>query len=121
MKCKIELNDLRFYAFHGVLPQETLAGNHFLVHLTLTAPIERALSSDDLDDTINYGAVYRLIEAEMKIPSKLLEHVAGRILHSLKTHFPQLEEIELTLSKLNPPVGGEAGRASVILKETYPS
>ncbi|MDR1980060.1 MAG: dihydroneopterin aldolase [Tannerellaceae bacterium] len=119
MVSKIELNNLKFYAFHGVLPQEMLVGNNFLINLTLTAPIEKAVSSDDLDDTINYATVYHLIEKEMIIPSKLLEHVAGRILRSLKTHFPQLEEIELVVSKLNPPIGGEADRASVILKETY--
>lgn len=119
MISKVELKELKFYAYHGVLPQETIVGNNFTINIILTSPLEKAIQSDDLNDTINYAIVYDLIKKEMEIPSKLLEHVAGRILRSLKKHFPQLSEIELTLSKLNPPVGGDIHSASVILKETY--
>ncbi|MDR1937795.1 MAG: dihydroneopterin aldolase, partial [Tannerellaceae bacterium] len=80
---------------------------------------EEAVSSDDLNATINYASVYYLVKNEMNIPSRLLEHAAGRILHSLKKHFPQITEIELSLSKLNPPITGDIRSAAVILKETY--
>jgi dihydroneopterin aldolase len=119
MNSKIELKDLKFYAYHGVLPQETLVGNNYILTVTLTAPLAKAMVSDNLDDTINYAAVYTVIQQEMAIPSKLLEHVAGRILHSLKRHFPQLTEINLSISKVNPPIGGDIHSASVILEETY--
>ena len=55
----------------------------------------------------------------MAIPSKLLEHAAGRILAALKDTFPQLLAIELKLSKLNPPFGGDVYSASIILRESY--
>jgi dihydroneopterin aldolase len=120
MNSRIELKELKFYAYHGVLPQETLVGNNYIITVALTAPLAKAMVSDNLDDTVNYAAVYTIIQQEMAIPSRLLEHVAGRILHSLKYHFPQLTGIKLSVSKLNPPIGGDIHSASVILEETYP-
>ncbi len=119
MVSKIELRDLKFFAYHGVLHQETQVGNNFIINITLTAPLQKAMESDNLEDTINYATVYDLIKKEMNTPSCLLEHVAGRILYTLKDHFPLLTEIELILSKLNPPFGGDVYAASVIVKETY--
>jgi len=115
MKTKIELKDMKFYAYHGVLPQETTVGNHFIVNLTLTVPIGKAVESDQLEDTINYAEIYQIVKEEMGIPSKLLEHAAGRILKGLKSKFPQITETELTVTKLNPPFGGDLHSASVIL------
>lgn len=55
MTTKIELRRMTFYAYHGVAPQETRVGNTFIVDLILTAPLENAVWSDDLSDTINYA------------------------------------------------------------------
>ena len=128
MTTKIELEKMRFYAYHGVMPQETKVGNDFVVDLILTAPLEQAEKSaeldhdvrcDELDDTINYAAVYEVVKEQMDIPSKLIEHAAGRILYALKERFPQLAAVELKLSKLNPPFGGDVHSASIILGETF--
>lgn len=119
MTTRIELEAMRFYAYHGVMAQETKVGNNFIVNLTLTAPLEQAVKSDELDDTINYAAVYAVVKEQMDIPSKLIEHAAGRILYALKEHFPQLTAIELKLSKLNPPFGGDVRSASILLGETF--
>lgn len=119
MTTKIELKAMKFYAYHGVMPQETIVGNHFIVDLILTAPLQQAVVTDKLDDTINYAAVYTVVKQEMNIPSKLIEHAAGRILFALKEQFPALTAIDLKLSKLNPPFGGDIYSASVILSETF--
>ena len=119
MTTKIELRRMTFYAYHGVAPQETRVGNTFIVDLLLTAPLENAVWSDDLSDTINYATVYETVKAEMAIPSRLLEHAAGRILKALKERFPQITEVELVLSKLNSPFGGDIHSASIILKESF--
>lgn len=119
MKTKIVLESMRFYAYHGVMPQERKVGNHFVVDVTLVAPLEKAVMSDDLEDTMNYAVVYEVIKEQMEIPSNLIEHVAGRIINALKERFPQLEEVELKLSKLNPPFNGDISCASVILNKRY--
>lgn len=119
MTTQIELRELKFHAYHGVMMQERKVGNSFVVNLLLTAPLEGAVKSDHLDETINYAEVYALVRQEMAIPSNLLEHAAGRILVALKEAFPILQAIQVKLSKLNPPFGGDLHSASVILKEVF--
>ena len=54
METFIELKEMKFYAYHGVSQQEKDVGNYFTVDLRITAPLGKALHSDDLKDTINY-------------------------------------------------------------------
>lgn len=115
MITRIELRKMKFYAFHGVAEQERTVGNNFVVDLVLTAPLEQAVESDRLEDTISYASVYALVKEEMDIPSRLLEHAAGRILYRIKETFPKITSIELKLTKLSPPFGGDVESAAVIL------
>jgi dihydroneopterin aldolase len=115
MKTKIELSNLRFYAYHGLLPQETTIGNEFIVNLMLEADVTAACDSDDVNDTINYADVFNLVKSEMQTPSKLLEHVAGRIFRKLKTNYPQLSAITVSVAKMHPPVEGEMEKAGIVL------
>ena len=119
MTIQITLDAMKFYAYHGVEAQERKVGNTFVADLVLSAPIEEAVKSDAIENTINYATIYEVVKREMAIPSNLLEHVAGRILTALKEAFPELLAIELRLAKMNPPLGGDVRSASVILKETY--
>ena len=111
--------DREFDIAHGFMPQERKVGNYFIVDLTLVAPLEKAVESDNLEDTINYAAVYEVVKNQMDIPSNLIEHVGGRIIRTLKERFSQLMEVELKLSKLNPPFNGDIYSASVILNEQF--
>ena len=80
----IRLEGLRFRALHGVMPQERQVGGDFLVTLRVGYPLAVAMASDDVKDTLDYAALYRLVEREMLLPSKLLEHVAGRIAEAIE-------------------------------------
>lgn len=117
---KITLHKMRFYAYHGVFAQEQRVGNHFIVELTFWADIAESLHRDELEETISYADVYEVIKAEMAIPSRLLEHVVGRISERLFATFPRMQRIALTLSKCNPPFPGEVHSAAVTL-EAYRS
>ena len=109
----IRLEGLRFRALHGVMPQERQVGGDFLVTLRVGYPLAAAMVSDDVKDTLDYAVLYRLVEREMLLPSKLLEHVAGRIAEAIEKAFPQVSSIDLTLTKLNPPMGADCQGASV--------
>ena len=109
----ILLRDLRFHAFHGVLPQERLVGGNFVVDLRVGYPLAQAMTSDRVDDTLNYASLYALVEREMQQPSSLLEHVAGRIAQALAKTFPEALSIDLTLTKQNPPMGADCKGAGV--------
>lgn len=114
----IFLKDIRFYAYHGVAPQETAIGNEFTINLRLKTDIFRAAETDNVEDTVSYADVYGAVKAEMNIPSKLLEHVCGRIVKRLFRDFPAIEEIEILLSKRNPPMGADIASAGVEMRCT---
>jgi dihydroneopterin aldolase len=109
----IVLKGLRFYAFHGVMPQETRVGGDFLVNLRVGYPLGKAMLSDEVGDTLDYAQLYALVREEMAVPSKLLEHVAGRIASTIERRFPQVTSIDLELTKQNPPMGADCDGASV--------
>ena len=111
----IELEKILFFAYHGVMPQEKIVGNQFEVNLRVRTDFSEALQEDLLDNTISYADMYEVVKHEMMIPSDLIEHVAGRILQALTTRWPQIEAVELKVSKLNPPIIGDVAKASVIL------
>ena len=113
MKAWIELSGMRFYAYHGCLESEKRLGNDFIVDFRCPCDIGKAGRSDCLVDTLNYSAVYAVVAREMRNPSNLLENVACRIADALAEEFPGLQHFDLTVSKKNPPVGGECEWARV--------
>ena len=106
MKTFIEINNLKLYAFHGVLEQEHSVGNTYRVDCQIEADLSRAMQSDQVVDTINYAEVVDIIQAEMRQPSQLLERVAGRIIEQLTHRWTNIEHIDLRLSKQRPPIAG---------------
>ena len=109
----VMLRNVRFYARHGVLPQERQVGGDFMVTLRVGYPLERAMETDEVTDTLDYAALYALVEREMAVPSKLLEHVAGRIVKAVKASFPEVTSVDIELTKLNPPMGADCEGAAV--------
>ena len=109
----ISLRNVRFHAFHGVLPQERQVGGDFLVTVRVGYPLERAMETDHVGDTLDYSALYALVEKEMAESSKLLEHVAGRIVKAVTASFPAVTSVDLELTKLNPPMGADCDGAAV--------
>ena len=109
----IVLQDVRFRAFHGVLPQENEVGGDFLLTLRVGYPLEQAMTSDDVNDTLNYASLYDIVRSEMQQPSHLLEHVAGRVAKAVEDAFPQITSIDLKLTKVNPPMGADCQGAGV--------
>ena len=114
----IFIDSLRLHAYHGVMEQEQRVGGDFLVSLRVSYDISRAMDSDDVNDTLNYADVCRLIKQEMSLPSKLLEHAAARIAKAVFDHYPQSMAIDLRLTKLNPPMGADCDGASVDIHVT---
>lgn len=98
---------MEFHAFHGCLEHEQQLGNTFVVSLSIELDTHLAGQTDKLEHTLNYQLVYDIVKEQMEVPSKLIEHVAQRILDVAFKEFPQIQELEVKLSKLNPPLGGK--------------
>lgn len=109
----IFLDKVKFYAYHGVAPQETVVGNTFIIDLRLKVNFTRAAETDELAYTVSYADIYAAVKEEMQISSKLLEHVCGRITWRLFHDFPLIEEIDITLGKQNPPMGADIRSAGI--------
>jgi len=113
MSSYITLDGLRFRAFHGVMPQERRVGGDFVVSLRVAYPLEKAMESDNVADTLNYAALFSLVSHEMSIPSNLIEHVASRIAKAVFSRWPETETITVRITKENPPMGADCRGASV--------
>ena len=100
---KITLHEMRFYAYHGVFPQEQRVGNQFVIELTFWADVAGSVRSDELEETISYADAYEVVKAEMAS-------------ERLFATFPRMQRLVLTLSKCNPPFPGEVQSAAFTLE-----
>jgi len=92
-------------------------GSDYLVNVIVGASLKNALKSDDLIDTVDYVHINHIVKEEMKVPSKLLEHVGKRILDRIFLEIAMVKRVEVSISKINPPIGGDVEKVTVILKE----
>ena len=113
---QIYLENIRTYSHHGCMKEETIIGSEYRVDLWVDADLTVASSSDDLKDTPDYVVLHQIVVKEMKIPSRLLEHVAQRIIERIKSTVKDLDHIRVRVSKINPPIGGDIQSVSVLLE-----
>ena len=109
----IFVNDIQLHAYHGVMPQEQLTGNDYLVSVSAQYPIDKAIATDDVQHTLNYAMVYDIVKEEMGISSKLVEHVSGRIAQHLMKQFADISAVRVRVTKLNPPMGAQCAGTGV--------
>lgn len=114
----IFVNDIQLHAYHGVMPQEQLTGNDYLVSVSAQYPIDKAITTDDVQHTLNYAMVYDIVKEEMGISSKLVEHVVGRIAQHLMKQFADISAVRVRVTKLNPPMGAQCAGAGVEVEMT---
>ena len=110
---QISLPEMRFYAYHGVLPQERQVGGDYRLSLRLyidAKDAHQALFHDELSGTINYAEVYDLVRCEMQRPSQLLEAVAARLAQSLLRRFDLMRQVDIKITKCTPPIPGFDGQ-----------
>lgn len=109
----IEINRLKIYAYHGILPQERVCGNFFEVDVRLRYPLIRAAQSDNVSGTVNYAQAIEIIQAETSHPAALIEHAAWRIWRALMRKWPAIEGGMVRVAKLTPPLSAELDSVAV--------
>ena len=115
MMSRIALEGLEFHAFHGVYPHERESGNWFEVDVSVDTDFSKAAQTDELSGTVDYELIYRVVKNEMEKPSKLLETVGENIVDEILKRFATVTNVELKISKINPPIGGKAKKATVFI------
>ncbi len=95
-----------------------LIGSDYRVDLEVTADLSKPSISDQLSETVDYVHLNNIIKEEMTVRSNLLEHVAKRIIDRIFDEIPEVTEVEVEVSKINPPIGGDVESVSVKLRIT---
>lgn len=118
---KILLSNMCFYGYHGVLPEEKTLGQKFYVDVELQLPLEKAGQTDDLDETVNYAAVYDAIrDIVTKERFNLLEALGERLCYEIFRRHPLVRKIKLRIRKPNAPIPGVFDWAGVELERDRP-
>lgn len=103
----IRLNGMAFYGYHGVLAEERILGQRFVVDVELRCDLRQAGRTDDLGSTVNYVDVYRAVEEVVTGPPySLIEAVAERIAARLLDEFHRLESVLVCVRKPQVPLAG---------------
>jgi dihydroneopterin aldolase len=114
---KITVRNIRVYAHHGCLKEESIIGSDYLVTVEVFADLKKASVSDNLADTVDYVFINRVVKEEMRISSKLLEHVTKRILDRIFRELKIVTKAVVSVSKINPPLNGDVEMVTVTLKK----
>jgi dihydroneopterin aldolase len=116
MKHKIEVNGIKLYAFHGCLEEEARIGGHYVVDVTISTDFSLAAETDDLSKTVDYVAVNAIVNKEMAIRSKLIEHVGQRIFSRIKNEMKGVSELSVKITKISPPINGDVSNVAILIE-----
>ncbi len=113
----IHLNNLQFFSFHGIHPEEKILGNEFEVNIEIT--INQPGKIDSIHQTVNYVTVYELVKKQMTIPTQLLETLAQEITEQIHLLDNRIQSISFSIKKLHPPIVNFEGSVGVSFKKEY--
>jgi len=116
MKNLIEVTGIEVFAYHGCMDEEGLLGGKYIVDIVLSTDFSKSAETDELIDTIDYVAVRTIVIEEMAIRSKLIEHVAHRIITRFKKEFKTLITATVKVRKQSPPIQGLVKEVAVIIE-----
>src|SRR3954463_13583905 len=104
MADRIELRGLRVRGNHGVFEHERRDGQDFVVDVTVWVDLAAAAASDDLADTVDYGALAQLAaDVVAGPPRNLIETVAAEIADAVMAD-ERLHAVEVVVHKPDAPI-----------------
>jgi len=113
----IQLENLRFYAYHGVHDEEKQAGTEFEVNIRIDFISEEPVVN--LDQTINYVTVYELARTLFAEPVRLLEKIAAELTDRIKLLHKDINMIKVQVIKISPPIPHFTGNVSVSFSKSF--
>jgi len=111
----IAIQGAEFFAYHGFYPEEQKLGTKFIVDVEVNFKPLNDIKADKISNTVDYEKVYHMIVHQMKHTRKLIETVAQSIADDIKSHYPFVECIRVTIKKKNPPLSGKVDYSSIII------
>ena len=113
MNATVKVENLKIYAFHGCMEEEKVIGSDYIVNICAICSVGEKAFDDEIGGTVNYVDLARIAKREMSVRSKLLEVVVNRIINCCFNEISVLEQISVTVSKLNPPINADVDSVSV--------
>ncbi|MNE14632.1 Dihydroneopterin aldolase [compost metagenome] len=113
----IKLKNIRTFSYHGCLIEEGKIGSDYSVDLEVKTDLRKSAETDNLEDTVDYVLLNRIVVEEMDIRAQLLENVARRIIIRIFSEVPAISRIIVAVSKLNPPIGGDVEAVTIEMEE----
>lgn len=113
---RITLTRVEVFAHHGALPHEREHGQRFAIDVVLEVDLGPAAASDDLSDTLDYGAlVGQVADAAGDPPCTLIETVAARVADVCLAD-QRVHAVEVTVHKPAAPVPAPTADVAVTLR-----
>lgn len=114
----IRIKNASFYAYHGVERDEQNLGGKFEVDVEIQSDLSAAFSTDRLKSTINYEAVYAIVEKTVTEKKYyLLEALAVRIARNVLNEFAPADQVTVRVRKPHPRIKGVADYVEVEITE----
>ena len=117
----IKVENIRVFANHGCLREETIIGSDYRIDLEVEANLKPSAKSDNLSDTVDYVLLNRIVREEMEKPSKLLETAAQRVLDRIFNEDHLVTKATVAVSKINPPIGGDVEMVTIKMSQSRKS
>ena len=114
---RIELSGLKFFAYHGLYGHERENGSWFKVDISFDCEAKNAIENDEIEGTVNYEEIYKIVKEEINISSRLIEHVAGRIHNRIIKDIKGVSKLTTKFYKLEAPLGGPLDHVSITLQQ----
>ena len=114
----VHLHEIIAFAHHGIYDEEKISGNKFELNLDVSFDSKKN-KFNSIDDTVDYEALNSIIKECMKVPTPLLEKVCTAIIKKIRTQYPFITEINISIFKLQPPIKDFNGKAGVSMRKKF--
>ena len=111
----IDVTNIKLYGYHGCMDEEAAIGTDYRIDVRVYADLELAAQTDNLEHTVDYVEVNRIVKEQMEVRAKLIEVVAQRIIDELLRQIPRIDKVEVTVRKMSPPIMGNVESVAVTL------
>lgn len=116
MAHKVLVNGIKLYAYHGCLPEESKIGGHYIIDVEVDTNFSSSFISDDLNDTVDYVLINKIVKEEMGVRSKLIEHVGNRVVQRIKKELSGIQKVKICVKKLSPPINGDVDEVAIVIE-----
>ncbi len=117
MEATVKVENLKIYAFHGCMDEEKVIGSDYVINMKAVCFVGEKVFNDDITQTVDYVDLARIAKREMAVRSKLLEAVIKRIIDASFKEIDSLEELCVSVSKINPPINADVKSVSVTMSK----